>query len=144
MRIEFHNRATAGHNETKLRYNEGPDLLYRRRGPRQTEWRKGERGHVFSCEQRNNYPGTDGKLREGVEKRWEWCIRGVSRRCPTDNGAIISARHNVCRVTPRGNVRDSVTDHGVKKNVAILDERAKLDFTRKHRFKKIKNLKLKF
>jgi len=31
MRIEFHNRATTGHNETKLRYNEGPDLLYRRR-----------------------------------------------------------------------------------------------------------------
>lgn len=29
MRIEFHNRGHTGHNEAKLRYNEGPDLLYR-------------------------------------------------------------------------------------------------------------------
>jgi len=34
-------------------------------------------------------------------------VYGVLRRCPADNGPIISARHDVCRVTPRENVRDS-------------------------------------
>lgn len=48
----------------------------------------------------------------------------VPRRCPADNGPIISARYdNVCRVTPRRNVRDSVIDHG-ERNVAVFGKKS--------------------
>lgn len=51
MRIEFHNQRLRGHNVPKLRYNEGSDLLYRRRRVRdgqKCEEGKEEARHVFS------------------------------------------------------------------------------------------------
>lgn len=92
MRIEFHNRGHAGHNETKLRYNEGSDLLYRW----STWWWVSHWWNMcfLRCRgQGNNYPWRCGAESEE---------RGKERRKGIDNGPIISGHRRLWSVTPRG------------------------------------------